>query len=39
MTQTAKLTPSDAAANLDDELGYSVSISGNTLLAGAGVAG
>ena len=36
MTQTAKLTPSDASANLDDELGYSVSISGNTLLAGAG---
>jgi FG-GAP repeat len=33
MTQTAKLTASDGV--LDDELGYSVSISGNTIALGA----
>ena len=33
MTQTAKLTASDGAA--DDDFGYSVSISGNTVVVGA----
>ena len=36
MTQTAELTASDGAA--DDHFGTSVSISGNTVLVGAGYA-
>ena len=37
MTQTAKLTASDGAAN--DYFGYSVSISGNTVVVGADTRG
>ena len=32
MTETAKLTPSDAA--LDDNFGFSIAISGNTVVVG-----